>query len=791
MADINKTINIDVNVESQKLDKASQGMEKITKSTDAHTKALDHNRKGILENGGAMGLLGAATGGLAMDFKDAVEAIEMTGISLKGLRGAIIATGIGALAIVLLELITNWEKWKGVIDGSTAALERQAVAIKNLETENENINLIRSRELALAEAQGVAEEQLYLMRKAENQSFIDQKNAEIAAQEALQNALNLTSEEAQKASEEWMKAEEKKRTLYIEVNNLITQGQAMPFAEEKRLRDKALEEQKTANEKRLANEKALNDKLVAFIKNRADLNIKELEALLKEFDRINEGINNLDAGKYGEIYDELKSIFDLYKASQKNIYEADKKIEELNEQKRYAAKGEQKVLDDKIKALEDELEIRKEGFRTIVNPQLKREIDLVKEKANEQIKASYAERNSYAEINDLITEEMTLLNKMGQDDGMRKKDLAYFAEKNEDINALYEIRLKMFDKASKAEIDSAEKTAKFYEDTQAKLEKQQAAFGSIGQLIKESVKEGGSYGEVFSVALEGMNVKDFAADNTIGWKSIRNGITITKDSLVQYQEAVSNLFGYEVDMNKLTIDEKQRVADFLISLDDKLLGNNINIAKANTDLAKANSDARLGIAQITADKQIEISQNMYDKLTLQDEARIQHKQDMLNAEMGLADAAAGLLSTFAEDNKDVMRASIIADSAIGIGKMIIANNQANIGALATPQAILTGEASAAPIIAMNNIATGLGIAANIAATAKALSKVGGGGADTGGAAAAGPQAKFNIVGSSTSNQLAATIAQQQNQPVKAYVVGTDMTTQQALDRNIQKSATFL
>jgi len=160
--------------------------------------------------------------------------------------------------------------------------------------------------------------------------------------------------------------------------------------------------------------------------------------------------------------------------------------------------------------------------------------------------------------------------------------------------------------------------------------------------------------------------------------------------------------------------------------------------------------------------------------------------------MGLAESAAGLLGVFAEDSKDLMRASIIADSAIGIGKMIISNNQANIGALATPQAILTSGVSAAPIIAMNNIATGLGIAANIAATAKALSKVGGGGADTGGAAAAAaPQAKFNIVGSSSSNQLAATIAQQQNQPVKAYVVGTDMTTQQALDRNIQKNATFL
>lgn len=64
--------------------------------------------------------------------------------------------------------------------------------------------------------------------------------------------------------------------------------------------------------------------------------------------------------------------------------------------------------------------------------------------------------------------------------------------------------------------------------------------------------------------------------------------------------------------------------------------------------------------------------------------------------------------------------------------------------------------------------------------------VGGGGA-TGGASSV-PQ--FNIVGQSSTNQLTATIAGQQNRPVQTYVVGSQVTSQQALDRNAQQNSVF-
>jgi hypothetical protein len=50
----------------------------------------------------------------------------------------------------------------------------------------------------------------------------------------------------------------------------------------------------------------------------------------------------------------------------------------------------------------------------------------------------------------------------------------------------------------------------------------------------------------------------------------------------------------------------------------------------------------------------------------------------------------------------------------------------------------------------------------------------------------------SIVGGSAdpSAQLAKSLASQQQKPIKAYAVATDMSTQQALDRRIQQNATF-
>jgi hypothetical protein len=49
---------------------------------------------------------------------------------------------------------------------------------------------------------------------------------------------------------------------------------------------------------------------------------------------------------------------------------------------------------------------------------------------------------------------------------------------------------------------------------------------------------------------------------------------------------------------------------------------------------------------------------------------------------------------------------------------------------------------------------------------------------------------FNLVGNTQTNQLAEAIQGQFSQPLKAFVVSKDVTTQQELDANIKGTATF-
>ena len=102
------------------------------------------------------------------------------------------------------------------------------------------------------------------------------------------------------------------------------------------------------------------------------------------------------------------------------------------------------------------------------------------------------------------------------------------------------------------------------------------------------------------------------------------------------------------------------------------------------------------------------------------------------------------------------------------------------------------------LVSANNIMSGIGIAANIASTAKALSALkAGGGAPSptstnvggGGSSVSIPPA-FNIVGASGESQLADAIGGQSQRPSRSYVVASDVSTAQELDRNIIEGASI-
>ena len=103
-----------------------------------------------------------------------------------------------------------------------------------------------------------------------------------------------------------------------------------------------------------------------------------------------------------------------------------------------------------------------------------------------------------------------------------------------------------------------------------------------------------------------------------------------------------------------------------------------------------------------------------------------------------------------------------------------------------------------PWVALNTLKGALTIGSTIASSIKSIqaikgdarsaptASVGGGAGGGGGAPASAPQ--FNVVGNSGINQIAQTLGSQQ--PIQAYVVANNVTTQQSLDRNIVQNASL-
>jgi len=191
---------------------------------------------------------------------------------------------------------------------------------------------------------------------------------------------------------------------------------------------------------------------------------------------------------------------------------------------------------------------------------------------------------------------------------------------------------------------------------------------------------------------------------------------------------------------------------------------------------------RLEQEKLLADKKIQIAQ-----------AEAEAKRAIQDASFNVAESGISLLKGLFEKNKGVQKASMLAESALGIAKIIVNTQTANAVAAASPlNAVDPTYGTRARII--NTISAGIGIAANIAATAKGLAALGGGGASSGGNVGGGggqaptPAPQFNVVGTSGVNQLASTLGSQQ--PVQAFVVANQVTTQQSLDRNIVKNASL-
>ena len=245
-----------------------------------------------------------------------------------------------------------------------------------------------------------------------------------------------------------------------------------------------------------------------------------------------------------------------------------------------------------------------------------------------------------------------------------------------------------------------------------------------------------------------------------------------------YKLLIAEAEKYGKDTTKLK--EAQRTKEKEIT--DKFAAEDAEKKLAEDEKLKAEAQKKLDDDKVIADKKIEIEKTLAES-----------KKAIQDASFAVAESGISLIKGLFEKNKGVQKAAMLAESALGIAKIIVNTQTANAVAMASPiNAVDPSYGIRSRII--NTVSAGIGIAANIAATAKGLAALGGGGAASGGNVSAGgggaaaPAPQFNVVGNSGVNQLASTLGNQQ--PVQAFVVANQVTTQQSLDRNIINNASI-
>ena len=410
-----------------------------------------------------------------------------------------------------------------------------------------------------------------------------------------------------------------------------------------------------------------------------------------------------------------------------------------------------------------------------------------------------------AEIQEKLEEQITK-----RSGGRRGRQ---FREFQEDLFDISKFKLKFDKEAAKLEkrtnqelLDIQEEFAKEEADRRLKafVEKELKRL----EEYKERVKNAKNANELIKNAEAEFDaeMQDAAIKHGEALISIENGF-IAKRVLLKEKEALA-VQKIERNIENISIDRFKNIGDadelFFIRKTEQI-ANDLENDKARLDAADTLKLSDVERAQLRQD--IFTQENELIDLNLEKEIAAINQKKAINSQY--ADFAKGigqLLSTLAGENEAMQKAALVVEKGAAIAKVVIDANASVLSSRAfaksVPAIIPPGVPNPAKVIAeassVRDIkATKIGAAiaiANIFATTLTSFKSPSG-SEGGGARSSTPRATitaeapdFNVVGSSQISQLAQGVSGQVNKPVKAFVVGKEITSQQELDRNINNTA---
>jgi hypothetical protein len=429
---------------------------------------------------------------------------------------------------------------------------------------------------------------------------------------------------------------------------------------------------------------------------------------------------------------QLQNTAKLAEANQARLVEQyDRQAEKL----RQVRDEERNSVEDRIKANND------------LNKVLKNQEQAMLAQADAQIAAAQSTLSQNKNIENQVAVTNALANREGvlaQIEGLRSEQKANDLALNKELIDLTKTKQEVETQLAVNESNFAAERIK-NEEAQLQAKKDALEQNKIIELERlQSVIDSANLGTQARVDAE----NEFALKK----QELDQQILLAEDAIAEFKrnKAVENqqlLIDNErlsFDIRREALNEQERLL-----LEDKALSE-----EQRNAITKQYSDARIEI----------------------DKREAEAKLNLLNAvSSGLSLAASELgESTVAGKAAAVAAATISTYTAIA--GQLQAFSKVPIPGYAIAQAIVTGATGLLQVKKILSVKTPKGGGGG---SAPSISGAGGG-------AAAAPN--FNVVGNSGVNQIAQTLGAQQ--PVQAYVVANNVTTQQALDRNIVRNASI-
>lgn len=237
------------------------------------------------------------------------------------------------------------------------------------------------------------------------------------------------------------------------------------------------------------------------------------------------------------------------------------------------------------------------------------------------------------------------------------------------------------------------------------------------------------------------------------------------------------------------------------------------------------------VEAIIAEDRFQFQTNMATRELDLERQKIEAKKNINQEYVSWVQGLSSVFSNIAGENEALATAALVLEKGAAVAKVVISTTAANREILATSgkeaaKLALTGKANiaigagmaiagnpiqgkalaaagkaqiatagttkaeAATRVAKNKAGAAISIASILATTLSSKGGSSDGGPSGGGSTGGGRAFDFNLVGSTGQNQLAQGIAGQFNQPIQAYVVSTQMSSQQQLDARIQSTASL-